>query len=250
MAIPDLDECFNNDIVSSKLLENIIIWIFKNYEKEFFCKEDVGMISLDILLKSLKKVTRDRLISVRENGVVNLLTNLSTYHPFKEIAEEIIQFIVLQENNFEEVKFYTKNIKAKAETVSINNPMNSIKTNDLYMENSKREPISDTKSTRIDNAGNLSQDNKKSSSNNTIQANIVRKDEFSFNSLLQNFNSFTHVLLNNIDEQYIFDLNITLKFGDPSQVSKTCNIILNQVLNDFPLEYFLQNGDLIKVKFK
>jgi hypothetical protein len=113
LAIPDLEESFKNKQISDKLLDNVIYWINNNFNNEFYCKEEAGIISLEIMLISVRKVSSETIERIRNQGVINLLTNLSTFQPFKEISEEIIQLIVNKINNKESINLtdvFTSNI--------------------------------------------------------------------------------------------------------------------------------------------
>lgn len=48
------------------------------------------------------------------------------------------------------------------------------------------------------------------------------------------------------EEQILYDANINLKFGDSLHISKTLNHFYFNILNEFPIEYLLQNSEIIK----
>ena len=250
LAIPDLEESFKNKQISDKLLDNVIYWINNNFNNEFYCKEEAGIISLEIMLISVRKVSSETIERIRNQGVINLLTNLSTFQPFKEISEEIIQLIVIKENNKYENIINSSKISPQNQNIKENTmysskiiPQNQNNNTNNFKVRVEESKIIQKEINLITEQSSILVDNK------IVISNELPINELSFIGLLNNRNSFPEICLNSQDEQYIFDLNITLKFGDPSQISKCCNLIFYQVMNDYPIEYFLQNCELIKVNF-
>lgn len=73
---------------------------------------------------------------------------------------------------------------------------------------------------------------------------VVNQNE---QKLFENKSDFDSIDLLKEDEQKLFDLMINIKFGDSLTVSKNLNMFYNQIINDFPIEYFLINCDLLKI---
>lgn len=57
---------------------------------------------------------------------------------------------------------------------------------------------------------------------------------------------FPFALLCETDEKILFDLCVTLKFGNPEEIFKACEELKTRVFKDFPCEVILQHSDLIK----
>ena len=85
------------------------------------------------------------------------------------------------------------------------------------------------------------------SNNNSLVSEVSTSNE---NQKYLSFKpNFPFISLIKEDEQFIFDLNINLRYKqDPMQVLKALISIYHHVLDDYPIEYFLQNSDLFKVK--
>ena len=49
------------------------------------------------------------------------------------------------------------------------------------------------------------------------------------------------------DAQVLFDLSVNIKFGDISNIYRSSCCFEHQMLQDYPVEVFLQKGDVIKV---
>jgi hypothetical protein len=57
---------------------------------------------------------------------------------------------------------------------------------------------------------------------------------------------FPPVLLCESDEKLLFEATVTLKFGAAEEILTTCSEIKTRLLKDFPVDVFLQHGDLIR----
>ena len=58
--------------------------------------------------------------------------------------------------------------------------------------------------------------------------------------------TFNKVIIPQTEEQYIFDIGISLKYGDSVQIYHSFNIFYTQILNDIPIEYLLHCDEIIK----
>jgi len=90
------------------------------------------------------------------------------------------------------------------------------------------------------------------------QEKIIKKDPFEGVSSNTNKKSplkeekrnpeiceFPYIQLSEQEEKMIFDLNVVIRYGDPSTCIKACEQ-LDYILDDFPIEIFLQRTDLLK----
>ena len=58
--------------------------------------------------------------------------------------------------------------------------------------------------------------------------------------------TFNKVLIPQQEEQFIFDIGISLKYGDSVQIYHSFNIFYTQILNDIPIEYLFHCDEIIK----
>ena len=58
--------------------------------------------------------------------------------------------------------------------------------------------------------------------------------------------TFNKVIIPQQEEQFIFDIGISLKYGDSVQIYHSFNIFYTQILNDIPIEYLLYCDEIIK----
>ena len=58
--------------------------------------------------------------------------------------------------------------------------------------------------------------------------------------------TFDKILITQQEEQFIFDIGISLKYGDSVQIYHSFNIFYTQILNDIPIEYLLYCDEIIK----
>ena len=58
--------------------------------------------------------------------------------------------------------------------------------------------------------------------------------------------TFNKVVITQQEEQFIFDIGISLKYGDSVQIYHSFNIFYTQILNDIPIEYLLYCDEIIK----
>ena len=58
--------------------------------------------------------------------------------------------------------------------------------------------------------------------------------------------TFEKIIIPKQEEQFIFDMSINVKYGDPLQIYHSFNIIYTQILNDIPIEYILLCDEMIK----
>ena len=58
--------------------------------------------------------------------------------------------------------------------------------------------------------------------------------------------TFDKIIIQKQEEQFIFDMSINVKYGDPLQIYHSLNIIYIQILNDIPIEYILLCDEMIK----
>jgi hypothetical protein len=83
-------------------------------------------------------------------------------------------------------------------------------------------------------------------------AGAIDLDELSIGAnkyILNHKLSFPTVNIAKEDVQRIFDLNISLKFGDHVQIAKVLSILYNEIFNNYPIEYFLQNSEIFRTLF-
>ena len=58
--------------------------------------------------------------------------------------------------------------------------------------------------------------------------------------------TFNKIIIPQQEEQFIFDIGISLKYGDSVQIYHSFNIFYTQILNDIPIEYLLYCDEIIK----
>ena len=84
---------------------------------------------------------------------------------------------------------------------------------------------------------------------------ISKEEMVNFNSQPQENNkknkidqdpTFNKVIIPQTEEQFIFDIGISLKYGDSVQIYHSFNIFYTQILNDIPIEYLLHCDEIIK----
>lgn len=80
----------------------------------------------------------------------------------------------------------------------------------------------------------------------TKENNIHNKDFSEANFSINGTSSFPLINISKKEEQIIYDYNINLKFGDSLHVSKTLHFFYYNILEEFPIEYLLQNSEIIK----
>lgn len=54
------------------------------------------------------------------------------------------------------------------------------------------------------------------------------------------------IFLSEQDEKMLFDLSVSLKFGNAQTVFKSCSVLQTRYMQDFPPEVFLQRTDIVK----
>lgn len=54
------------------------------------------------------------------------------------------------------------------------------------------------------------------------------------------------IQLSEQDEKILFDLSVSLKFGNPETIVRSCQMLQTKILHDFPPEVFLQRTDIVK----
>ena len=85
---------------------------------------------------------------------------------------------------------------------------------------------------------------------------ISREEIVNFNSQPQQKNTnknkselnptFNKIVMPQQEEQFIFDIGISLKYGDSVQIYHSFNIFYTQILNDIPIEYLFYCDEIIK----
>ena len=85
-------------------------------------------------------------------------------------------------------------------------------------------------------------------------AKISKEDMINYNSQQKQVNknkneiepTFNKIIMPQQEEQFIFDIGISLKYGDSVQIYHSFNIFYTQILNDIPIEYLLYCDEIIK----
>jgi len=110
-----------------------------------------------------------------------------------------------------------------------------------YILNTKRNYLTDTNrnSNFVENKADCFSniDYKKSN-----ESKITEEKFF----ILNGVSSFPLINISKQEEQVIYDANINLKFGDSVHISKTLSQFNFNILNEYPIEYLLQNSEIIK----
>ena len=86
----------------------------------------------------------------------------------------------------------------------------------------------------------------KMSKEEMVNFNSQQNQRINQKNLNENDPTFNKVILTQQEEQFIFDIGISLKYGDSVQIYHSFNIFYTQILNDIPIEYLLYCDEIIK----
>jgi len=151
---------------------------------------------------------------------------------------------------------------------TVNNNRNCDSNHNIINTNSINQTNFNNRNSNNKNRNNMTNNfncnNNDKNFQNKTNNQIVKKDFYNSNSnpdtmIRTNINiegqaenyligtsTFPLINISKEEEQIIYDCNINLKFGDSIHINKSLNYLFFYILNEFPIEYLLQNSEIIK----
>ena len=176
-----------------------------------------------------------------ENQNYNTIINSNNNNSFHE-ANSLINNSNLINNNI---------ISENIPVVNYNNNFNTISSNQIDISNNinkiKLSPLANPSLIILHE--NIGENNIKAMSKTVSKISKEEIVNFNSNSQQNKKNiepTFNKVLIPQQEEQFIFDIGISLKYGDSVQIYHSFNIFYTQILNDIPIEYILYCDEIIK----
>ena len=214
------------------MITNIFYWVRNN----------IGRVELEIVVKGLE-ILREGVFNSTSNfrnnlrmnnflGIISEISESNSNQQIQLICNSIIEAIVNEDN--------TSKINSGKIFSETNLKNSNMKKNLLTSGNSKINLHMSLKNEKLENK--INKHNQNSNITNESKPWQVFPEIKIFNFIP----TFPQVIVGNQEEQIFFDTNINLKFGDYLQISKNLYLIYYKLTEDFPVEYFLQNSELIK----
>ena len=169
-------------------------------------------------------------INNQNNSVRNTLSeNLNNLN--KGTSQNInSQNINIQQTTNSSLPINNNNINTTNNFYSVNNNKNS-----STIINPSLIIIHDS----LNTVSNMSKTMSKITNKDEIDNKIQEKNQ-------NNIGTFAKSLIPQLEEQFIFDIAINLKYGDSLQIFHSFNILYTQILNDIPIEYLLYCDEMMK----
>ena len=176
--------------------------------------------------------------------------NSNNNNSFQEVNSLINNSNIISNNN--------NIINGNIPNINYNNNFNTISSNQI--ENNNNNINKNIKSSPLVNPSliilheNIGDNTSKMMSK--TMSKISREEIVNFNSQPQQKNTnknkselnptFNKIVMPQQEEQFIFDIGISLKYGDSVQIYHSFNIFYTQILNDIPIEYLFYCDEIIK----
>jgi hypothetical protein len=229
-----------HSLINEKLCGNLIFWLETN--TLLGNNLNYTLLALEIFNKCLNFSDGKFIQLLRESKVTELINNISVQDPsFRNFCDDIIKIIVNNtnfNNNSNYNDSYTQHVTIENKISEGNNSFNTGNNFNYFNNQISFRDAEQKKQTISYN------ENSFATTNRHTQINLPNKPgQISFLNLSP---SFPQLNVSKMDEQVLFDININLKFGDSLQISNNLNILYSSILNDYPIEYLLQNSDMMK----
>lgn len=222
--------------ISTSIKESIFFNLFK-FTFSFIQKEDLYsskwgnyeycIETLHRIINLMKEIVNDN--TINENFIHNIRNSYNIFGLFTDISNNYIDLKLKCEDI---IKAILNKIK-----LSSNEIVHEIDNNNNAKIDNLNKTLQNPIETIIDNE------------NNVVPQIIFNKTnvmiESRLESLLVNSLDYNFVFFSKEDQDFLYNLNITIKFGNPSQVLLSLRIFIKKILNDYPIEFLLQNNDIL-----